>query len=269
MPPPSPRRHEGSERRLHRFLRKHDRDERAFDPEKAPDWRGSSTDLVVNPGGFRADLEGLVEHYHSKLRAELTPEELTDELVRAFKEEDTNNALGIADELLEGFGVEALGPVNHRDGPPYLYINFGDTYDPTIMWSRGDNKVFVAMGGWGEVWTDEGEPNLIDEGWERWLGRQFETAVLTDLENHDPHEGEPGAAEAEAMLEDGHGRELFDQALRMAQDASGQVSQYPEIAQESDGIFVHHLDVVVRQAARMIQQGWQPKLTSNSRLAPR
>ena len=156
LPPPAPRR--SARHKLHHLLRRHEREERPFDPEKPPTWRGSSKDLVANPAGFERDLRQLVSEYYPKLRfggrkrPEMTEEEVGDELVRAFREDDTEVALDFASSLLDGFGVEGLGPVDMHEGPPYLYVNFGDPYLATIMWSRDDNKVFVAMGGWGDVW---------------------------------------------------------------------------------------------------------------------
>lgn len=132
----------------------------------------------TNPGGFEKQLEEIVGAYYGKLRTDLSEPEVVDELYRAFKNEDTSDALERANELLEGHGVEALGGYSGGD-PQYLYINFGDTYDPTILWSRENNKVFVAMGGWGTVWEEEGEGDAVD-------GRLFLERVRIDRGGYDP-----------------------------------------------------------------------------------
>ena len=218
-----------------------------------PNNPGAAPQLRLNPGGFRAALRELVEHYKDKLRDDRPVDEITDDLERAFEDEETFDAMKQASDLLEGFGVESLGPVDMNDGPPYEYINFGDTYDPTIMYSRDKNKVFVAMGGWGDVWSEEGEPDMILEGWESWLGSEFQSAVESELE------GDDAALERAADIFDNAetGIELLQRAMSLAQERGG-MRAYPEIVQESDGITVTHLDRVVPEAATMIRDGWRP-----------
>lgn len=216
----------------------------------------------LNPGGFKADLAELVHDYYGKLRTDLTEEEVVAELERLFREEDTDDAMRSADELLEGHGVEALGPVNARDGAPYLYINFGDPYDATIMYSRDDNKVFVAKGGWGDVWQDEGEPNAQDEAWESYISSEFRRDVSRELEDEDTPEELASAFDDLSGEEE---RELFGKALYEAQNAPGNSRKYPEWVESSEGYSLMHLDVVVDKAAELMRGGWRPGLQENGR----
>lgn len=343
LPPPAPRRHHDSRKRLHRLVRGHEEAERPFEPEVAPTWRGSSRDLVanpvpagfrapvelfafsgkrwvscgrqanvkaaeqkirnltsdgwnsetifrmepigtdpnnpsltpelrLNPGGFHSDLTELVSRYHGKLDTELSVEEMVSDLERAFKEEDTDDALRHADELLEGHGVEALGPVNMNDGPPYLYVNFGDTYDPTIMYSRDDNKIFVAMGGWGDVWSEEGEANLFDEEWDSHIASEFNHELESEAIAVEPpsDDDEPSALQARVLelieSDEPDTKELFQAALyRVQQRGATGRTKYPDFEQHSEGLSVLHMDVVVQEAVHMLVDGWQPKrsLTKN------
>jgi hypothetical protein len=251
LPPPAPTR--DSRSRLHHMVRSHEERERPFDPEHAPSWRGSSHDLVVNPSGFQEDLKELVRGYYRTLDTPKSEDQIYSEVLTALESRDTEEALGIANRLLDGFGVEALGPSDMRDGPLYLYVNFGDTYNPTIMWSRKDNKIFVAMNGWGTVWEDEGEPDMFDEAWDDWLEKEFERDVWNATEYSEASEKHG----SEIFETEGAAKELFQRALSRAQN--GAPSKTPELVWESDGsLFVHHLDRVVREAASMIEEGWRP-----------
>jgi hypothetical protein len=41
-----------------------------------------------------------------------------------------------------------------HDGPPYLYLNTGDTYATTVMYSRDAGVLFAAS--WGDVAEEMG-----------------------------------------------------------------------------------------------------------------
>ena len=352
MPPPSPRRAD-PRNRVRRIVSEHEERERPFDPEQAPTWRGSASDLVanpvragfrgpvelwgwdtvdknwkscgrqanvasaeramkeyieggwssdtifrlepigtdpnapsmtpelrLNPSGFKQDLRQLVHRYYPKLKAEdysvdrgemitYSEEELAAEIERAFEEQDTDDAMSRANELLEGHGVEALGPVDMHEGPPYTYINFGDTYDPTIMWSRDGNKVFVAMGGWGDVWSEEGEPNAQEEAWESHIRDEFATQVKNQLEvEADNAEGKEAEAwtfafERFESLTSEEERKLFDRAMEQAQRAA--TSKYPEWIQESDGYAISYFDAIVDEAVELIREGALGSYEPNAR----
>ncbi len=301
LPPPAPRRARATGGRLQSLVKRHEEDEKPFDPERAPRWRGSSRDLVANgrfvqnPGGFRSDLQELVHDYYRNLKNpdDLSEEQIVQELVVAFDEESTGDALKRADELLEGFGVEHVGGVDMRSGPPYLYVNFGDSYAATIAWSRDNNKVFVAKGGWAEL-AEANEATAFDEGWSNWLASEFEHALESAAIGLDPdHDDDtpvPGGVQEKVLdlIEvpghwysdessappEGATKELFERALHRAQNGSGGRGKFPEVTEESDGgIFVRHLDVVANEAATMLAEGWKPgkweghsKLTRNARM---
>jgi hypothetical protein len=258
QPPPAPRRRQATLERLRKMGEAHEREERPFDPEKRGDWRGSAHELVVNPSGFKADLTELVARYHGHLRGSDSVEDIVSEIMRAVKEEDADDAMRVADEKLGGHGIEALGPVNMRDGPPYLYVNFGDTYSPTLVWERDGNKFFVAMGGWGTVWEEEGEANLFDEEWQNWLERDFEKKVARDLDIEVDNDNLTEARRDELVERaEADSRQLFDVAMREAQEDDSPF--YPEIVEQSDGIYIQHFRRVVDAAVKLLIAGWEPK----------
>ncbi len=51
------------------------------------------------------------------------------------------------DKILGTFGVEALGTVNMHKGPPYEYLNNGDTYGITLIYCRSEDR--IRIGCWG------------------------------------------------------------------------------------------------------------------------
>ena len=55
--------------------------------------------------------------------------------------------LSMADDIIEGCGVEYSGEVDMRDGPPLEYVNQGDTYAVTLCWFRGRYVVST----WGDI----------------------------------------------------------------------------------------------------------------------
>ncbi len=66
-------------------------------------------------------------------------------------------ALHAMDAVLGTHGVEPLGTVDHREGPPYEYLNAGDTYSTTLIYDRDADRVFI--GSWGDVVeSDERKP---------------------------------------------------------------------------------------------------------------
>ncbi len=104
-------------------------------------------------------------------RAEDDPEKLeelvekvpaTDAYVRSLYSSPYNSgmwrvtvALHAINELVDGYGVEPLGPVDTRYGPPYEYINMGDTYATTLIYDRDKDELFI--GDWGSIVEEEGE----------------------------------------------------------------------------------------------------------------
>jgi hypothetical protein len=74
-----------------------------------------------------------------------------------------SDAMDMADIMLDGHGVEAIRG-DDREGTPYgsfwqdtvaLYVNRGGTYDTTLVYDVGMDRIEVgSWGGWVE-WTQE------------------------------------------------------------------------------------------------------------------
>src|SRR4051812_21697573 len=59
-------------------------------------------------------------------------------------------AMTALDSLLGTHGVETLGDVDMRDGPPVEYLNTGDTYAATLVWYRDRVRPW-SVESWGDV----------------------------------------------------------------------------------------------------------------------
>ncbi|OQA09828.1 MAG: hypothetical protein BWY66_00367 [bacterium ADurb.Bin374] len=53
----------------------------------------------------------------------------------------------LANEIIDGFGIEYTGEVDMRNGPPLEYVNLGDTYDVTLCRFRGR----YVVSSWGDI----------------------------------------------------------------------------------------------------------------------
>lgn len=58
-------------------------------------------------------------------------------------------ALHAMDQILGTYGVEGLGAGNAFDGPAYEYLNTGDTYATTLIYSRKADA--LTIGAWGDI----------------------------------------------------------------------------------------------------------------------
>lgn len=58
-------------------------------------------------------------------------------------------ALHAIDTILGTHGVEPLGNVSLRDGPPYEYCNAGDPYVATLIYTRDTDT--LRIGCWGDI----------------------------------------------------------------------------------------------------------------------
>jgi hypothetical protein len=58
-------------------------------------------------------------------------------------------ALHAIDIVLGTYGVEPLGTVYARTGPPYEYCNTGDTYATTLIYTRATDT--LRIGCWGDI----------------------------------------------------------------------------------------------------------------------
>jgi hypothetical protein len=66
-------------------------------------------------------------------------------------------ALHAIDNIVDGYGVEGLGPSGSASegyAPPYEYINFGDPYVTTLIYKRDTDTLFI--GSWGDIVEREG-----------------------------------------------------------------------------------------------------------------
>lgn len=73
-------------------------------------------------------------------------------------------ALHAINEIVGGFGVEPLGESDTRHGPPFEYINMGDTYATTLIYDRDKDRLFI--GTMGDVVEHEGLMNNPDSLYE-------------------------------------------------------------------------------------------------------
>lgn len=60
------------------------------------------------------------------------------------------------DCIMDTYGVEALGECSDdgRQGPPFEYMNTGDSYVLTLVYDRIKDKLFISS--WGDVVEREG-----------------------------------------------------------------------------------------------------------------
>ena len=57
-------------------------------------------------------------------------------------------ALHAIDKIMGTYGVEPLGPVG-TSGPPYEYLNTGDSYGTTLIYRKSTDNLFI--GDWGSI----------------------------------------------------------------------------------------------------------------------
>lgn len=74
--------------------------------------------------------------------------------------DDTELMLHAADVLLGTHGVESLGPVDTRSGPPFAYLNTGDTYADTVVYNSETRRFMVCS------WGDIAERHMDDPDWQ-------------------------------------------------------------------------------------------------------
>lgn len=63
----------------------------------------------------------------------------------------TTMALEAIDEVLGTHGVEPLGPIDMRKGPPYEYCNTDDPYATTLIYSREGDADNLFIGCCGDI----------------------------------------------------------------------------------------------------------------------
>jgi len=165
-----PARQSSTPERLRRLVEKHEEEERPFDPEKRGSWRGGGRELVVNPNQFQKDLAELIERWSRTLH---DPDNALAEAKRILKEGGRpDQVMRDLDELLETHGVESIPGMQSE----ILYLNTGDTYEPTILYSYDEDKYFISD--WGTL-VEEASSEAEEDAWGDWLERE----VRSDLTN--------------------------------------------------------------------------------------
>jgi hypothetical protein len=104
---------------------------------------------------------------HSKL------EELVEKMNAAVDSDEDgaiDEVMTFANETLDGHGVEAIAGNDYQVDKFWmdtvlLYVNFGDTYDKTLLYNTEENE--FSIGSWGdfmEEWEKEDDSSDEEEG---------------------------------------------------------------------------------------------------------
>lgn len=98
-------------------------------------------------------LRKVLETYKGSQRAMLCAEhpdkfrETAGWLLRACRPDPIECKMRMANDLLDGCGIEHCGEVDMFRGPPLEYVNLGDTYDVTLCRFRGR----FVVSSWGDI----------------------------------------------------------------------------------------------------------------------
>lgn len=229
--PPAQR--ETSASRLRHLVKKHEEEERPFEPEKRGSWRGGAHELVVNPSKFHDELKKLVLEEWRLTTAEL------EEAEAALKEGGRPDlVMRKLNGILDTHGVEAIPPSGMDT--KYLYLNTGDTYNATVLYSYDEDKYFVSD--WGTV-VEEYEPEAERAAWSDWLEREVTRELKREIE------GQSSLSEAETekildKVDEFDSDEFYDRFYEIVRDVGGQFTH------ESDGsIFVYRQREAVQDLA--------------------
>ena len=205
--------------------------------------------LVVNPGDFYDDLRELIVDRWGRVFHD--PEEKYAEARRILQGPDRpDRKMRELDELLNTHGVETFPP--YPSDEEYLYLNTGESYEPTVMYSVPENKFFVAS--WGDV-AEQHSAEQEDDYWESHLNDE----VLAELERRIEDDEALSDAEREqalgalAYMESDRLRSMFRRAL----DAAG-----GEITVESDG---SHFVYKFREGLNELYDRLVPRQRENAR----
>jgi len=97
---------------------------------------GEDARLWVEPADFRADAPTIADLRRIEGSAE-DPEAAAELILAAIESDSPEDALGVADRWLQGFGVESLdlpSPDHETDRGAVRYVNLGDTYAATLCY---------------------------------------------------------------------------------------------------------------------------------------
>lgn len=227
--------------RVRGMVREHEEEERPFDPEKRGSWRGSSRELVVNPNQFHKDLEDLIVKRWGRTFDD--PEEKLAEAKRILKEGGRHwDVMRDLDALLDTHGVESI-PGMKAD---ISYLNTGDTYEPTIMYSADENKYFVSD--WGTL-VEEASSTAEEDAWDEWLEAEVRSKLEEEFEARFPDD-ERSIDRAVTALEELDSGALKGKFWHALNDAGG------EYVHESDGsVSIHKQDKAIQELAGQIAKG--------------
>jgi hypothetical protein len=114
---------------------------RDLSPEKAMLIRALCHDVDA-PDALRCHIETKCEATHAYVRS-LYSDPYDSRMWRRTV------ALHAIDKILDTFGVESLGEVDMREGPPYEYCNAGDPYVATLIYQRNADTLFIGC--WGDL----------------------------------------------------------------------------------------------------------------------
>ena len=103
---------------------------------------------IAHATGDRAQLEKVIEKHAP---------EVTRDYVRSLNGDPydlqiwrVTVALHAINEIVGGYGVEGLGPGRSGDyAPPFEYVNQGDTYATTLIYTRATDT--LSIGDWGSI----------------------------------------------------------------------------------------------------------------------
>jgi hypothetical protein len=109
--------------------------------------------LWVEPSEFRTDPPS-VEDLRALAKDVREPASIAERIARAMAEDDPEDVLALADELLGGSGVESLdlpAPDEHESAGSVRYVNRGDTYTATLCYVEDVYGSRFVVSAWGSL----------------------------------------------------------------------------------------------------------------------
>jgi hypothetical protein len=114
---------------------------------------GARSNPSSNPRFPAVTKQNLMRYFASSRRSALSEADAS-RLVKACREATSNAkvdaAMELANRLLGGFGVEAIGGMDvdsYYQNTVALYVNMGDTYDATVLFDTVKRKFYITSVG--------------------------------------------------------------------------------------------------------------------------